>query len=206
MPLPELKIVFPYILIKKLANLMKIAELTSGEINWYRFHDNFSKFRELYEKHKEKILEEIANILGFDWVERDIIIYPIPEDVAIPSISHPLLLKIREDPYFNLYMLIHEFLHRHIESRKELEKISMKKADLVKAHAIIEFLTVEIISKLFGEEKAQELHKKEKEIVKTRDMEKSYKLANEFRKKFNPSLPSPERFLVLIHNKLVPST
>ena len=189
----KLKFYIPYLLIKKLAKPMKI------KIDWEIFEENIKKFQNFFEQHRENILIGISKRIGLEWREKDITIYPLPDQIKeIPSMAHPLLLKIREDFSFDIYLLVHELFHRFIEETKELERISVRKINTIKAEAIVEFLTVDLISELFGEEKAEDLHKKEKEIVTTRDMKESYKLAEEFKKKFDINLPSPKRFIVLL--------
>ena len=194
--LPEIRIRLPYSLI------IMVGKLAGTEIDFEKFENNFKSFSKFFEKYRDKILTKISEKGGFDWKEKDIFVYVIPEQIKkFPSMSHPLLLKLREDYYFNLYLLTHELCHRYIGENEQLVDISFrkwKKINKLIPEAIVEFLTVDIIAELFGEEKTEELHRKEKEIVKTRDMEKSYKLANKFREKFNPKLPSPERFLVLL--------
>ena len=194
--LPEIKLRLPYSLIIKVAKLMEI------EIDFKKFEKNLNDFYEFFHKYRNKILIKISEKCGFDWEEKDIMIYTIPEQIKkFPSICYPLLLKLGEDHYFNLYLLTHELCHRFIEENEKLKELSFrkwKKTNKLIPEVIVEFLTVNIIAEILGEEKAQELHNKEKRTVKTRDMEKSYKLANEFREKFNPNLPSPKRFLVLL--------
>lgn len=194
--LPEIRIRPPWLLIRKFGKLMNI------EINFEKFEKDFNEFNEFLGNYKDKILTKISEKCGLDWKEKDICIYSIPGQIKkFPSMCYPLLLKLSEDHYFNLYLLTHELCHRYIEENDELIDISFRKwkyKNKLIPEAIVEFLTVDIIAELFGEEKAEELHKKEASIVVTRDMKKSYKMANEFRKKFNVELPSPKRFLVLL--------
>lgn len=180
--LPLLKVYTSPILIKKLLG----RDLSEEELQ--KFKEYSQSFKLLLDKEKEKILKNISELVGVNWEEKDITVYIIPESTKIPSMANPLLLKIREDSYFNLYILIHELFHRFLEFNNKLqrfsEKVSVKKAG-IKAEALVEFLTIELSNKIFGKEKAEALYSKEKEIVTSRDTDKSNELVKEFRKRYD---------------------
>ena len=176
--LPNLRIEIPYLLIKK----VKGSSLSKEEL--LEFEKDLKKFESLVEKYKRRILLTISNLVGLEWEEKDIIIYPFPRSVKIPSISFPLIIALKKDPYFSLYCLIHELCHRFIELNKNLYEISFKK-DKLKGESFAEFLTIEVLSRIFGEAKAKELYEEEKKIVTTRNMEESSKLVREFRRKYD---------------------
>jgi len=176
--LPNLKIEVPYLLIRR----VKGSLLSKEELQ--EFVEDLKKFESLVEKYKQRILITISNLIGLEWEEKDIIIYPFPRSVKIPSMAFPLIISLKKDPYFSLYCLVHELCHRFVELNKNLYEISFKK-DKLKGEAFAEFLAIEVSNRIFGKVKAKELHEKEKKIVTTRNMEESSKLVEEFRKKYD---------------------
>jgi hypothetical protein len=174
---PELKFEIPYLLVKRFSPQLSEKEFR----NFVRL---VKKFEKILAEKQEKILKTIAELLGLKWKEKDIVIYPLPEKAKFPSIAFPLILKIREDMNFNLYILTHELCHRFVESSKELSEFSVKKSRL-KGEAFVEFLTLEVLKRILGENKTKRLYEKEKQIVTTRNMQKTSKLVEKFRRKYD---------------------
>jgi len=84
--IPLLSIKVSYSLIKRLC----------PTCNLLSFESILSKFSKAVEKYDEKILEEISATFGSKWKEKDIFVYPLPEETPMPSIAFPLLLKLRK--------------------------------------------------------------------------------------------------------------
>jgi len=124
------------------------------------------------EKYDEKILEEISATFGSKWKEKDIFVYPLPEETPMPSIAFPLLLKLRKNQKLNLYFLTHELIHRFIETNPELLKKvrkTIKESKGLRMEAFVVFATQKVFSKLFGRKTARRMREMEKRIVKSRD-------------------------------------
>ena len=149
------------LLLNKKPVLLKVLQPLLGKIP-EDFERNVDSFEKYLQKYGQEIVRAIE-MLGM-WEEKDVTIYPIPATWKIPSFSSPLVLKIRENQAFNLYVLIHELIHRFLEKSKLSEKL--KKHEM---EAFAVFATQLIYSKIFGDEKAKEMRQIEKQIVMTRD-------------------------------------
>ena len=153
--IPELQCRVNFFLIKKL----------SPRFNLKRFQENLKSFERELEKQGNKILREIGKILKEEWKEKDITIYPIPPEAKIPSMSSPLLLKIRSNQSFNLYVLTHELIHRFVEK----SNLKIDKKPGIELEAFVVFVTQKVFSKIFGAKLARKMRRIEKRIVMSRD-------------------------------------
>lgn len=130
--------------------------------------NNFSKSLSKYEK---RILQEISKLFGDGWKEKDIFIYPLPEETKIPSTSFPLFLKLRDNQKLNLYFLIHELIHRLLETNSKLKRkitkgIGKKRLFM---EAFVVFATQKVFSKVFSLNESQKMRMLEKGIVTSRN-------------------------------------
>jgi len=159
---PSIKIRVPYFLIKCLY----------PNYNSTNFETSLSQFQKTMERYSEKILKEISAVFNSEWKEKDIFIYPLPEETPMPSIAFPLLLKLRKNQKLNLYILTHELVHRFIETNpevfKKLQKVIKEKRGL-KMEAFVVFVTQKVFSKLFGRKTARQMREIERRIIKSRD-------------------------------------
>ena len=174
--IPKLRVVFSFPLVHKLVK------------EEFSIKENLNKFRKILEDYEEKILNTISELIGCEWEEKDINIYAIPFNAPTPSISLPLILKIREDPYLNLYFLIHELVHRFFYFSTKIEPLKKKfypRDNRLKCEAVTDFITRKVAEKIFGKEKALELRKKEQKIVTSRDLEKCEELVKSYENRYD---------------------
>jgi hypothetical protein len=160
--LPSLNVKVSYFFISKLCT----------SFNKTLFQKKLESFSIILKKHEKSILREICKCFQAEWKEKDIFIYPLPEEAQIPSIPFPLLLKLRKNQKLNLYFLIHELIHRFIETnstiaKKLVKRIGEKRGTIMEAFVV--YTTFKIFAKIFGLKETEKMRKLEKKIVTSRD-------------------------------------
>lgn len=149
--------------------------------------EDLEKFKEKAEYYKKYILETISKLIGCGWVEKDINIYLTSPKRRGPSKAFPLILKLRKNPYLNLYFLTHELVHRFFclcDPRSFANEFHPKK-DREEKEAMTDFLTRKVIRKLFGRRTAEKLKEKEQKIVTSRYLEKCEKIIEKYERKYD---------------------
>lgn len=78
---------------------------------WKSLELETKKFDIFLNKYKKLIIKLIAKYMASNWTEDKIDIWFFSPIFQYPSLSGPILIKLRKDFKFTTYILIHELIH-----------------------------------------------------------------------------------------------
>ena len=161
----QIKFIYSYTYSVNLYRVLNEDKSNFGKL-WEDTKTYGSNFESYLKQYKSKILELIPEYSGYGWsefAEPTIYVYPIHPSLRIPSFSHPLTLKVRENINLTLGVFIHELAHNNMNFKFPSLEI-MEKAMATIAVKILETLNlsadsyrsfgVDVFEKRFGSKSA----------------------------------------------------
>ena len=116
-----------------------------------------------WDESSSKIFEKLREITKLEWRDKDIRCYVVSGTQA--SFSHPLTLKLYDEPFKMFDTFVHELMHRLLhnpkhpasfrEARKRLLAQYEDEPIVTKNHIILHALHAQLALELFGEERME---------------------------------------------------
>lgn len=116
----------------------------STKRTWNEVKEIGKNFEKKYKSEIIQITKIIPEIIGKSWRREITEVYIV--DWIGPSFSHPLTLKVKEDPLLMLVILTHELLHEFYSDVKNIERDEETINNNVKQ--VFEKLNIEVVEQL----------------------------------------------------------
>lgn len=118
---------------------------------WKKLKLAVKEFNDFFQKYEKSVVKLIAKYMAADWAEDKINVWFFSPIFSHPSISSPLLVKLRKDFQFTTYILIHELIHAFFQSNKLYSKFKPSYNSNYNADILDDFIAYKIFKDLFGE-------------------------------------------------------
>lgn len=138
------------------------------------------KLQESWDKISDKVFREIEKTSGIKWKKEEFVCYVVKDSLF--SISKPLILKMSNNLENARLVIVHELVHRNLNSEKHNDYLRLLQAKLkdrlqiTKRHVIVNLVLLRVVPKLFGKTCFKRMLKKD---CKLRDYAEAWKLAFE---------------------------
>lgn len=174
-------------LIYKYAFIYWVLKKFPIQIDGEKTKINNESFKRVFDQHWRMIVAKIEELGGAEWVEKDINIYLVPYNFIVPVVAYPLILKVKEDQDRNLYVLIHELVHRYLDlSLEEFKNLfSGQIVGRERAEAITELVARIVSEQILGKERTSVIVKFLSQKVNSVDMAKVEPLTQEYQKRWD---------------------